>query len=358
MRALVTGARGFVGTWLTAHLVESGDDVVAIDHEVDITDGEAVRGRRRSRPRPKSCTTWRRSPTWAGRGPIRPRSSGSTPPGRCTCWRRRRACPHPPRVLLTSSAEVYGAVPQELLPVTEDAPLAPVTPYAASKVAAEYLGLQAHLAYGLPVLRTRPFNHVGPGQSAAFVVSALAERIVEARRNGDDSIVVGNLTARRDLTDVRDVVRAYRLLAERGMRGRGLQRVQRPGHRHRRRGGPAPAAGRVPSCVSSSTRRWPGPSTYPSCAGDPTKLQAATGWEPRFSLGPDTARRARTVERSRRVAMPLGVSCPLRPDPRTTARVPQGHRVSTRNGRPTKVGRPCAGYRGRCTSGGLEDQLA
>ena len=85
-----------------------------------------------------------------------------------------RACPHPPRVLMTSSAEVYGAVPPELLPVTEDAPLAPVTPYAASKVAAEYLGVQAHLAYGLAVLRMRPFNHVGPGQSSAFVVSALA----------------------------------------------------------------------------------------------------------------------------------------------------------------------------------------
>ena len=130
-----------------------------------------------------------------------------------------RACAHQPRVLVTSSAEVYGAVPQERLPVTEDAPLAPVTPYAASKVAAEYLGVQAHLAHGLQVLRTRPFNHVGPGQSSAFVVSALAERIVEARRSGADSIMVGNLTPRRDLTDVRDVVRAYRLLAERGVAG-------------------------------------------------------------------------------------------------------------------------------------------
>jgi len=104
-----------------------------------------------------------------------------------------RACAHQPRVLVTSSAEVYGAVPEDLLPVTEDAPLAPVTPYAASKVASEYIGIQAHLAHGLPVLRTRPFNHVGPGQSTAFVVPALAERIVRAHRGGATSIMVGNL---------------------------------------------------------------------------------------------------------------------------------------------------------------------
>ena len=74
-----------------------------------------------------------------------------------------RSCPQPPRVLLTSSAEVYGAVPEDLLPVTEDAPLAPVTPYAASKVAAEYLGVQAHLAYGLPGPPDPALQPRGPG---------------------------------------------------------------------------------------------------------------------------------------------------------------------------------------------------
>jgi GDP-4-dehydro-6-deoxy-D-mannose reductase len=97
--------------------------------------------------------------------------------------------------------------------------LRPVTPYAASKVSAEYLGLQAHLGRGLDVVRARPFNHIGPGQADIFVVSALARRIVDAERAGGGSIAVGNLAAARDFTDVRDVVRAYRLLATNGVAG-------------------------------------------------------------------------------------------------------------------------------------------
>jgi GDP-4-dehydro-6-deoxy-D-mannose reductase len=186
-------------------------------------------------------------------------------------------------VLLTSSAEVYGAVPQDLLPVTEDAPLAPVTPYAASKVAAEYLGVQAHLAYGLPVIRMRPFNHVGPGQSSAFVVSALAQRIVEARRNGADSIVVGNLAARRDLTDVRDVVRAYRLLAERGVAGEVYNVCSG------RDIAIADVALQLQSLAGVDLQFELNPDLnrpvdVPVVRGDFTKLHEATGWEPSLSL--------------------------------------------------------------------------
>jgi GDP-4-dehydro-6-deoxy-D-mannose reductase len=184
---------------------------------------------------------------------------------------------------MTSSAEVYGAVPPELLPVTEDAPLAPVTPYAASKVAAEYLGVQAHLAYGLQVLRMRPFNHVGPGQTAAFVVSALAQRIVEARRAGADSIIVGNLAARRDLTDVRDVVRAYRLLAERGVAGEVYNVCSG------RDIAIADVARQLQSLAGVELRfeldpALSRPVDVPVVRGDFTKLHEATGWEPRLSL--------------------------------------------------------------------------
>ena len=282
MRALVTGARGFVGSWLTAHLVESGDEVVAIDHEVEITDGDAVRAAV-SAASPDvvyhlaALASVGRS--WTDPNEVlRVNATGTL-----YVLEAARACPHPPRVLMTSSAEVYGAVPQQLLPVTEDAPLAPVTPYAASKVAAEYLGVQAHLAYGLPVIRMRPFNHVGPGQSSAFVVSALAQRIVEARRTGADSIVVGNLAARRDLTDVRDVVRAYRLLAERGVAGEvynvcsgrdiaiadvALQLLSLAGVD-------------LEFEVDPDLNR---PVDVPVVRGDFTKLHEATGWEPRLSL--------------------------------------------------------------------------
>ena len=282
MRALVTGARGFVGSWLTAHLVESGDDVVGIDHEVEITDGEAVRAAVLGAA--PDVVYHLAALTSVGRSWIDPSEVLQVNAiGTLYVLEAARACPHPPRVLLTSSAEVYGAVPEELLPVTEDAPLAPVTPYAASKVAAEYLGVQAHLAYGLPVLRMRPFNHVGPGQSSAFVVSALAERIVEARRSGADSIVTGNLTARRDLTDVRDVVRAYRLLAELGVAGE-VYNV---------------CSGRD-IAIAEVAKQLQGlagvdlefeldpalarPVDVPVVRGDFAKLREATGWEPHLSL--------------------------------------------------------------------------
>jgi GDP-4-dehydro-6-deoxy-D-mannose reductase len=282
VRALVTGARGFVGSWLTTHLVENGDDVVAIDHEVDITDAEAVRvAIVEAAPdvvyHLAALTNVGRS--WTDPGEVlRVNATGTL-----YVLEAARACAQVPRVLLTSSAEVYGAVPPESLPVTEEAPLAPVTPYAAAKVAAEYLGVQAHLAYGLPVVRTRPFNHVGPGQSAGFVVSALAERIVDARRRGDSSILVGNLTARRDLTDVRDVVRAYRLLAERGV----------PGEVYNVCSGRdisiADVAARLQELAGTDLRLELDPSLarpvdVPVVRGDPTKLHEATGWEPTFSL--------------------------------------------------------------------------
>jgi len=282
VRALVTGGKGFVGSWLTAHLLESGDEVRSIDHEVEITDGEAVRGAMvEAAPdvvyHLAALTSVGRS--WTDPAEVlRVNATGTL----CVL-EAARSCPHPPRVLVTSSAEVYGAVPAELLPVTEDAPLAPVTPYAASKVAAEFLGVQAYLAYGLPVLRMRPFNHVGPGQSAAFVVSALAQRIVEARRRGADSMVVGNLTARRDLTDVRDVVRAYRLLAQQGMAGE-VYNV---------------CSGRdiAIADVAAELQRLAGtelrfeldpalsrPIDVPVVRGDFAKLHEATGWEPAISL--------------------------------------------------------------------------
>jgi GDP-4-dehydro-6-deoxy-D-mannose reductase len=122
-------------------------------------------------------------------------------------------------VLVVSSAEVYGVVTPEQLPLGEATPTAPATPYAASKLAAEAVALQAWRGYGQPVIVVRPFNHIGPGQSPNFAVPALAKRIVEASKSGAGSLRVGTLTTRRDFTDVRDVVTAYRLLIQHGKTG-------------------------------------------------------------------------------------------------------------------------------------------
>lgn len=282
MRALVTGANGFVGSWLTAYLRDQGDEVVAIDHEVPITDCAAVRA---------AVTAASPDAVYHLAALAHVGHSWSDPAevlqvnalGTLYVLEAARACRTPPRVLIVSSAEVYGAVHENQLPLSEAAPLAPVTPYAASKVAAEYLGIQAYLAHGLAVVRVRPFNHVGPGQSSGFVVPALAARIAEAHRVGASSIPVGNLEARRDLTDVRDVVRAYRLLIEHGEAGAVYNVCSG------RDVAIAEVAQRLLRLAATDLRLVPDPSLMrpvdvPVVRGDPTRIRDVTGWQPRITL--------------------------------------------------------------------------
>jgi GDP-4-dehydro-6-deoxy-D-mannose reductase len=282
VRAFVTGGNGFVGTWLVAHLEEQDDDVVAVDHDVDVRDGAAVRTAVRDAA-PDAiyhlAALTHVGKSWDGPEEVLQVNTMGT----LHVLQAARACASPPRVLLVSSAEVYGVVEEGSLPAKEDMPLEPVTPYAASKVAAEYLGVQAHLAHGLHVVRVRPFNHVGPGQGPGFVVPSLAARIVEGLRRGGGTVPVGNLSARRDLTDVRDVVRAYRLLVERGI----------PGEVYNVCSGRAVAvtelADRMLRMAGVDLELVPDPELVrpvdvPVMFGDPSKLMAATGWAPRIDL--------------------------------------------------------------------------
>jgi GDP-4-dehydro-6-deoxy-D-mannose reductase len=116
------------------------------------------------------------------------------------------------RVVVVGSGEIYG--PPETLPVTEDAPLSPQNPYAVSKAAVDLLAGMYASAHDLDIVRVRAFNHAGPRQSTDYVVSTLARQVAQGLEVGDDPIrvVTGNPEPRRDFTDVRDVVRAYRLL--------------------------------------------------------------------------------------------------------------------------------------------------
>ncbi len=124
-----------------------------------------------------------------------------------------------PRVLLVGSSDEYGRAPSARA-LGEETPLRPLTPYGVSKLAQDMLGLQYHLSHGLPVVRVRPFNHTGPRQPPAFAVASFARQLalIEAGRQ-PPRLKVGNLWVRRDFTDVRDIVRAYRLAVEFGRAG-------------------------------------------------------------------------------------------------------------------------------------------
>ncbi len=124
------------------------------------------------------------------------------------------------RVLIISSADVYGKVKKEDIPIDEQTPLNPVNPYAVSKIAQDFLGLQYFLAYGIEIVRVRPFNHIGPGQGPNFVVAAFSKKIAEIEKGKRENVLtVGNLEAKRDFTDVGDMVRAYDLILEKGKIG-------------------------------------------------------------------------------------------------------------------------------------------
>lgn len=124
------------------------------------------------------------------------------------------------RVLVVGSNEEYGRPEKGELPFTEETPLRPTSPYAVSKVTQDLMGLQFHLAYGIDVVRLRPFNHTGPGQSPRFVAPAFANQVARIEAGLQEPVVkVGNLSAARDFSDVRDIVRAYHLAATQGEPG-------------------------------------------------------------------------------------------------------------------------------------------
>ena len=126
-----------------------------------------------------------------------------------------RLAGHAPRILIVSSGEVYGYVPEEQLPVKEEYPLKPISPYGVTKACADLLGYQYAINYQMNVIRVRPFNHIGPRQSEQFVCSSFAKQIVEIERGFCEPVLhVGDLEAQRDFTDVRDVVRSYRIVLE------------------------------------------------------------------------------------------------------------------------------------------------
>jgi GDP-4-dehydro-6-deoxy-D-mannose reductase len=283
VKALVTGVAGFVGRHLVTHLETSGDVVTGIDreHGIDLLDPPALLDAVAA-SQPDAVY---HLGGWSDVGGSwdEPRAAFRVnAEGTLNVLEACRAV-GVGRVLLVSSADVYGKVSLSELPLTEESPFRPVTPYAASKIAADELGLQSWLGHGLEVLRVRAFNHLGPGQTNRFVCPALAERIAQNELDGREVVTVGNLTPRRDFTDVRDVVRAYRMLVANG----------EPGEAYNVCSGDdiaiAELADRLITMASRPMRLEGDPALQrpvdvPVLRGDYTKLQKATGWNPEINL--------------------------------------------------------------------------
>ncbi len=185
-----------------------------------------------------------------------------------------------PRVLVVGSSEEYGFVCRDELPIRETNPLRPLSPYAVSKVAQDMMGYQYFMSYGLPIIRTRAFNHEGPRRGEVFVTSNFAKQVAEIEAGmREPTMSVGDLTPRRDFSDVRDVVRGYWLLLERG----------EPGEVYNLCSGRSWAIQQVLEFLLEQSRvkriaveTDPArlrPSDVMILEGDSSKIRKATGWE-------------------------------------------------------------------------------
>jgi GDP-4-dehydro-6-deoxy-D-mannose reductase len=225
LRVLITGASGFAGGYLAGECARAGDevlglsrrgtipaDVTAAGRTVDLLDASALRiAIREFRP---DVVYHLAALSSVGRSWEDPRQTvqDNVTSAVNVLDAVRHEAPET-RLVWVSSCEVYGD--PDRLPISENATIRPANPYAVSKAAGEMLAAVYGNAYALRLVRARPFSHAGPGQRDIFIVSSLARQAAEARIAGVDAvqIVTGNPETRRDFTDVRDVARAYRLLA-------------------------------------------------------------------------------------------------------------------------------------------------
>ena len=298
MKVLVTGSLGFVGPYLTSHLESSGDEVTGLDRAgpeaFDITDAAMVREHFMSSS-PEIvyhlAALSHVGESWsAPEVQFRVNAEGTLNVlAACASLGVRR-------VVVIGSSEEYGTVDASTQLADESTPLKPVTPYGAAKAAAEILALQMERATDLEVVCVRPFPHTGPGQTERFLVPALAGRIAQAERDGGAEVVMGSRHPMRDLSDVRDVVRAYRLLGLSGESGRAYNVCS----------GISTSVGSIADMLAAASTSEITFVTDPALVraiepppliGDAQLLKEHTGWEPEFTLS-ETLRDVLATKRS------------------------------------------------------------
>jgi GDP-4-dehydro-6-deoxy-D-mannose reductase len=302
MRALVTGISGFVGGHLAEHLLSLGDSVVGLSssgrwpdslaHLAETVRIEACDLARITQDEMTDLVV-REAPevVYHLAAQANPQASVADPRGTwalnlggtLTLLEAVKASGLKPRVVLVGSGVCYGNPAPEHMPVSESCPLRPNNPYSASKGAADLLGVQHFLAHGTDVVMARPFNHAGPRQSSTYVLGALARQVAEVEAGQKPRVEVGNLDIVRDFTDVRDVVRAYRVLATSGAPGEIYNLGSGRGTKLLDALETLRGLAGVPIEVFVDPARVR-PVDQPLLVADASKLRAATGWEPAFSI--------------------------------------------------------------------------
>jgi len=293
MKVLVTGADGFVGRYLVRRLARDGHRIIAACRPhgppvewagadvtvvpLELTDDRTVRNAVESGPDAVVHLAAVASNREAYADPVHAWTVNAAGTARLA----EALGGSETRLLLVSSGEVYG--PGASTPRRESDPIAPSSPYAASKAGAELAALEVWRRTGLPVIVARPFTHTGPGQEVRFVLPAFVARMREAKATGARMVPSGNLAPVRDLLDVRDVVEAYLLLLGAGRPGETYNVARGEGCTVRELFDRLAAlvGARVEPELDPSLARS---SDVPHLVGDSTKLRRTTGWAPARSL--------------------------------------------------------------------------
>ncbi len=293
MRALVTGASGFVGHYLVDALRRAGEDVVACGgpHDggslpIDVAEVASIRAALDiARPDVVFHLAAQTFVPDSFAAPAATYETNAIGTARVAQAVRdyARSGEKMPRIVFTSSAEVYGPREAADFPLHETLELRPATPYAASKAAAEAILLAEARAFALDVVVARAFNHIGSGQSDRFVVPSLAHQLAAIAAGGSPVLLVGNLNAARDFLDVRDVVAAYLALARDGESGQVYNVCRGAAVKVRDVLRDLIAIAGVPVEVREDPQRMR-PLDVPLFVGSAEKLRARTGWTPAIPL--------------------------------------------------------------------------
>jgi GDP-4-dehydro-6-deoxy-D-mannose reductase len=298
MKVLITGITGFVGSHLADHLLERGDCEIYglyrwrsrrenVAHhsdrvrliEGDISDAAAMR-RALEIAQPDWIFHLAAQSfvpaSWAGPGAT----LYANIQGQTNLFEAIRQLGLSPRIQIACSSEEYGLVHPDELPITEENPLRPLSPYAVSKVTQDLMGYQYHQSYGFDVVRTRGFNHTGPRRGHVFVCSNFAYQIAGIELGLQEAVIrVGNLEARRDFTDVRDMVRGYVAALEKGKPGEVYNICQGRDYSIQEVLDLLLGMGSLEVRFETDPERMR-PSDVPVLLGSAAKFERDTGWKP------------------------------------------------------------------------------